>query len=82
MDPFKIEVRYVARQAKAMDSLTLLQNEYKLEVMTGGGKKEEVNCILPLFTFKDKDLRPLLQHNLYHLLMTFNIVQNVDTLYD
>ena len=44
--------------------------------------KEEVNCILPLFDMRDKDLRPLLSHQLYQLLMTFNCVKNVDTLYE
>jgi len=83
VNPWLLEVKLIAKHHKAIDSLTLLQNEYQMEFSTGvQGNKEIVNCVLPLFDFKDKDLRPLLQHRLYQLLMTFNAVQNVDTLYD
>jgi hypothetical protein len=75
VNPWLIEVKLIAKHHKAIDSLTLLQNEYQMEFSTGvENKKEIVNCVLPLFDFKDKDLRPLLQHRLYHLLMTFNAV--------
>jgi len=34
----------------------LVKNNFKVELNTGGDKKEEINCILPLFHETDADL--------------------------
>ena len=60
-------------------SLELYQNDgYQIKMENN----QIINCILPLVTFKEKDLRPLLQHPFFSLLMTFNVCQTVDQNHD
>ncbi len=49
---------------------------------TGSGETEVINAVLPLFEESDEDLAPLINSRLYHILMTFNVMQNVDTVFD
>lgn len=49
---------------------------------TGLGDKEEINTIMPLFNDNDFDLGPLISSKLYHCLMTFNVLENIDTIFD
>ncbi len=45
-------------------------------------EKEVINCVLPLFDGDDCDLGPILKSKLYHILMTFNVMKNVDTCFE
>jgi hypothetical protein len=45
----------------------------------GDDDQEVINSVLPLFDEEDADLKPLLNTNLFHILMTFNVMQNADT---
>ena len=80
-NPWLVEVKYIGTHHKALDSITLLHKDFKVELPTGEGKVEMVNAVLPLFAPEDKDLAPLLSHDLFHLLMTFVVNNNLDILY-
>lgn len=44
-------------------------------MQTGDGDKEIINCVLPIFEeSKDKDLEPILNSKIFHILMTFNVM--------
>ncbi len=81
INPWLTQVRFIAKQHKAIDSSILVSNQMKLELPVLD-KKEEINCVLPLFDEKDKELMPLINTRLYRLLMTFLVMQNVDFFYD
>ena len=81
INPWLTQVRFIAKQHKAIDSSILVTNQMKLELPVLD-KKEEINCVLPLFDEKDKELMPLINTRLYRLLMTFLVMQNVDFYYD
>lgn len=81
INPWLTQVRFIAKQHKAIDSSILVTNQMKLELPVLD-KKEEINCVLPLFDEKDKELMPLINSRLYRLLMTFLVMQNVDFYYD
>lgn len=44
--------------------------------------KEVINAVVPLFDEADADLQPYITSKLYHILMTFNVMQNVDTIFE
>lgn len=51
----------------------------KLEFSIGGSdQKEEINAILPLFTPKDQELAPLINTQLYRLVLSYIITMNPD----
>ena len=53
-----------------------------MEISIGNDEDEKINAVLPLFSSeKDVDMKPLLRSHIYHLLMTFNCMRNVDTFY-
>ena len=45
----------------------------------GLNDQEEINAVIPLFDENDQDLKPFITSSLFHILMTFNVIQNVDT---
>ena len=59
INPWLTQVRFIAKQHKAIDSSILVTNQMKLELPVLD-KKEEINCVLPLFDEKDKELMPLI----------------------
>ena len=63
INPWLTQVRFIAKQHKAIDSSILVTNQMKLELPVLD-KKEEINCVLPLFDEKDKELMPLINSNL------------------
>lgn len=82
LDPWLIQVRFIALQHKFIDLSSLVKNQMRMN-FPNGDKKEEVNAILPLFTNKkDFDLKKLINSKLYRLLMTFVVMQNIDTYYE
>lgn len=81
LNPWLTEVRFIAKAHKAIDSIAILKAKNSLALKVGD-KTENINAVLPLFDKCDADLRPLISSKLYHLLMTFNVMQNVDTLYE
>ena len=65
------------------NSLHLVANDgYKCEIDDENNKKQEINCILPLFSLKDKELEPIITHDFYHLLMTHNVTIDIDRFND
>lgn len=81
INPWLTQVRFIAKQHKSLDSTILVTNQMKLELPVLD-KKEEINCVLPLFDENDKDLIPLINTRLYRLAMTFLVMQNVDFYYE
>ncbi|CAK71167.1 unnamed protein product (macronuclear) [Paramecium tetraurelia] len=82
VNPWLVQVENFAQQNKVIDSAYLIKNNFKVELNTGGEKKEEINCILPLFPQSDQDLQPILRSRIIKLLLTFMVQQNVDTFYE
>lgn len=82
LDPWLIQVRFIALQHKFIDLSSLVKNQMRMD-FPNGDRKEEVNAILPLFTNKkDFDLKKLINSRLYRLIMTFVVMQNIDTFYE
>lgn len=84
INPYMVHVVDMARHHKIVDSLSVYQApKNELELRAGGDTVETVNAIVPLFDEKiDADLKPLITSKLYHILMTFNVMQNVDTCFE
>lgn len=82
LNPWMTSVRFIAKHNKAIDSISILQAQNSLQLKVGEDKIETINAVLPLFDKEDADLQPLISSKLFHLLMTFNVVQNIDTLYE
>lgn len=82
-DPWQCDVLAVTKELKAVNSLELFHNDYKMQWK---GLKEEkldfVNCVLPLLGPKEKDMLPLVGTKLFSVLMTFVVSQNADAVYD
>jgi len=43
-----------------------------MHLQTGNGDVEIINCVLPLFD--EIELKPFINNELYHILMTFNVM--------
>jgi hypothetical protein len=82
VNPWLTEVRFIAKHHKVVDTVSIIKNNNALALKTGENTVENINAVLPLFGKEDADLKPLITSKIYHLLMTFNVMQNVDTLYD
>ncbi len=72
----------VARHHKVVDTLSIQQNNNELTLNAGGEDKEVVNAVLPLFDESDADMKELITSRLYQILMTFNVMQNADTIFE
>jgi len=81
MNPWLIEMRFIAKHHKAIDMAALVQNKMQIDLKVGD-KQEEINAVLPLFDKNDEDMASLINSRLYRLLMTFDVMLNVDTYYD
>mmetsp|Transcript_22598 Transcript_22598/g.19618 ORF Transcript_22598/g.19618 Transcript_22598/m.19618 type:complete len:364 (+) Transcript_22598:856-1947(+) len=82
INPWLTSVKFIAKHHKVVDTISIIKNQNNLRLKSGEDTIENINAVLPLFTKEDADMQPLLQSKLYHLMMTFNVMQNVDTLYD
>ena len=81
-NPWDIEVQKVAKVHNVIDSTSLNKNNGVMEFNIGEDDKEIVNCVLPIFYHTDEDLSPLINSQLYHLLMTHNVTRKADNLFD
>lgn len=82
INPYLIKVIDIAKHHKILDTVSIQQNDNEMKLKVGLDEEETVNAILPLFDEKDYDLKPYINSKIYHLLMTFNVMQNVDTLFE
>ncbi|CAD8122178.1 unnamed protein product [Paramecium sonneborni] len=83
IDPYKIEIVSLVRIHKFLDSVSLIENQqHELKFQVGNGEEEVVNCILPLYTQKDEDLKPFFRSLLFHTIMTFVVCENADVCFD
>eukprot|EP01016_Furgasonia_blochmanni_P035105 TRINITY_DN3857_c0_g1_i11.p1 TRINITY_DN3857_c0_g1~~TRINITY_DN3857_c0_g1_i11.p1 ORF type:complete len:223 (+),score=58.67 TRINITY_DN3857_c0_g1_i11:23-670(+) len=83
INPWMIQVESIAKHHKVVDSISLIEQGNTLRLKTGNDDEEVVNAVLPLFDDKgDADLAPFITSKLYHALMTFNVMQNIDTLFE
>ncbi|CAD8125860.1 unnamed protein product [Paramecium sonneborni] len=83
IDPYKIEIVSLVRIHKFLDSVSLIENlEHELRFSIGNGEEEVVNCILPLYTQKNKDLKPFFRSLLFHTIMTFIVCENADVCFE
>jgi len=81
VNPWLTKVNYIARHHKIVDTISIVKSSNNLELKVGD-EVETINAVLPLFDKEDEDMKYLLRSKLYHLLMNFNVMQNVDTLYE
>ena len=82
INPFLIKVIAFMKHNKSCDSVSLVNSNNEMEISIGNDEDEKINAVLPLFSSeKDVDMKPLLRSHIYHLLMTFNCMRNVDTFY-
>lgn len=78
-----LEIQSVARVHSTIDTLSLYQKQDKqVELKIGNDEVETVNVVLPLFGTKDLDLKDFIRTRFFNLLMTFNVIHNVDTCFD
>ena len=82
INPWLIQVKEIAKHHKILDTVSIQQNNNEMILKVGLDDEEKVNAVLPLFDEKDYDIKPYINSKIYHLLMTFNVMQNVDTLYE
>lgn len=82
INPYLIEVKNIAKHHKILDTVSIQQNNNEMKLKVGMDDEEIVNAVLPLFDEKDYDLQPYINSKIFHLLMTFNVMLNVDTLYE
>lgn len=73
VNPWLVQVENIAQHNKVIDSAFLIKNNFKVELNIGGDKKEEINCILPLFHESDNDLQPILRSKIMKLLLTYMV---------
>jgi translation elongation factor EF-1alpha len=81
INPYTIQVISIPKINKVCDTLSLVTQGNEMEISIGNDQGEKINAVIPLFDKTDKDLSPLIRTKLYHLLMTFNVMRNVDTFY-
>lgn len=61
INPWIIEVKSLARFHKYVDSLAIYgAKDNTLILQTGDGDMEEINCVLPLYTYDNADIGILL----------------------
>ena len=82
LNPWLTQVRFIAKHHKVVDTISIVKSNNNLQLKTGEDTIENINAVLPLFAKGDDDMKALLRSRLYHLMMTFNVMQNVDTLYE
>ncbi|CAD8195745.1 unnamed protein product [Paramecium octaurelia] len=83
IDPYKIEIVSLVRIHKFLDSVSLIENaQHELKFQVGNGQEEIVNCILPLYTKKNEDLKPFFRSLIFHSIMTFVVCENADVCFD
>jgi translation elongation factor EF-1alpha len=81
INPFAINVLSIPRINKVCDTVSLVSKGNEMEISIGNDEEEKFNAVIPLFEASDNDLKPLVRSKLYHLLMTFNCMRNVDTFF-
>jgi len=82
LNPWLTQVKFIAKHHKVVDTISIVKSSNNLQLKVGEDTIENINAVLPLFTKSDDDMKGLLRSRLYHLMMTFNVMQNVDTLYE
>jgi len=82
INPWMIQVKEIAKHHKILDTVSIQAHNNEMKLKVGMDDEEIVNAVLPLFDEKDYDLQPFINSKIYHLLMTFNVIQNVDTLFE
>jgi translation elongation factor EF-1alpha len=81
INPYTIQVVSIPRINTVCDTISLVSQGNEMEISIGNEEEEKFNAVLPLFEESDKDIKHLIRSKLYHLLMTFNTMRNVDTFY-
>jgi len=82
INPWLTQVRFIAKHHKTVDTVSIIKSQNNLQLKIGDDLIENINAVLPLYGKADEDLKNLVRTRLFHLMMTFNVMQNVDTLYE
>ena len=81
MDLSKIEVKNIGKLGEIVDSTMINLNNGNLEAKGIDSKSDLFNAVLPVFLKTDKDILPIINSELFQLLMSFNVSRNPDTIY-
>ena len=84
-NPWLTSVRFIAKGQKEIDTATITKAyvaQKNIELKNENGEIEIINAVLPLLNSSDEELRPLLHTRLFNFMMTYNVTQNVESIYD
>ncbi|EAR95456.3 zinc-binding dehydrogenase family oxidoreductase (macronuclear) [Tetrahymena thermophila SB210] len=91
INPYLVKVIDIARINQYVDTISIQNTPDKKLILNAGYEtdqddyntqiKETIDAVVPLFGPKDYDLKPLLQSKFFHVLNTFNVMNNVDTIF-
>ncbi|KAL4464763.1 hypothetical protein ABPG74_011324 [Tetrahymena malaccensis] len=91
INPYLVKVIEIARINQYVDTISIQNTPDKKLILNAGYEtdqddysiqiKETIDAVVPLFGPKDYDLKPLLQSKFFHVLTTFNVMNNVDTIF-
>ncbi|EAR97525.1 VWA domain CoxE-like protein (macronuclear) [Tetrahymena thermophila SB210] len=82
INPYMLKIKSIAMHHKVCDTVSLQAGNNELKMKIGDDEEEIINAVIPLFSKKDLDLKPLINTKLYHILMTFNVMGNADTCFE
>lgn len=68
LNPWLIEVQFISKINKAIDSTIIVLNHGGFQLLEGS-VKESITGVIPIFSKEDIDLQPLINSDLYQLLM-------------
>ncbi|KAL4508070.1 hypothetical protein ABPG72_021443 [Tetrahymena utriculariae] len=91
INPYLVKVIDIARINQYVDTISIQNTPDKKLILNAGYEtdqddyntqiKETIDAVVPLFGPNDYDLKPLLQSKFFHVLTTFNVMNNVDTIF-
>ena len=83
INPFIIKVNSIPKINTVCDTVSLITQGNEMEISIGNDEEETFNSVIPLYSncCEDQELKPFLRSSFFHLLMTFNCMRNIDTLY-
>lgn len=81
INPYNLNVIFIPKINKTCDLYSITDSGNEMEISIGNDQVENFNAVLPLFDEGDKDIKPFIRSSIFHLLMTFNCMRNLDTIF-
>ncbi|CAD8160045.1 unnamed protein product [Paramecium octaurelia] len=81
INPYTVEILNIAKINKYIDSLAIIDSaNHEIEFNIGDNEKEKFNCLVPLY--QHEVLIPFLRSSVFHIQMTFVLMENADTCFE